>query len=121
MNGVRTEDSEREKNFKIVRELAENIKDNFDRDYHIDEPTKRLYVYPDGIKNQRESITINYLGEDGGKGLISMSGHGEKTTASFVCEAKLENMFYCLFDIIAKFRKDNEWDFIMPCENKKAI
>jgi hypothetical protein len=86
---------------------------NFGLDSSLDDVYGRLYIYPDGIKNQRESITVeyNHIAE-----MIYISGHGENTSVNYVCKPTQEEVTYCLMTVIDKFRKDNEWTWEMPCE-----
>ncbi len=109
--------AESKKKFQIIKDFSNDITLNFNLDYHLDEEFDRLYIYPDGIKNQKEFITIANLGEHQGEWVIDMCGYGEKTNVNFVCSPENDGMYHCLYDIIKTFRENNNWNWTMPCEN----
>ena len=107
---------EKDNEIEMLKVISENAELNFALDQYLDENFPRLYIYPDGKKNQRESITVEY---NKYSEKLYVSGHGENTSTSFVCNITQEEAFYCILAVINIFRKDNEWDWKMPCETRK--
>jgi hypothetical protein len=105
----------KDRTHELIYEFIPNIKINFDLDFYHDSEYGRLYVYPDGKKNQRESILIEY---NEYADMVYYSGHGDKTSVNYVCKPTLDEMLYCLITVVSKFRDDNGWTWKMPCETR---
>jgi hypothetical protein len=108
------EDKEsKDQEVEMLRVFMEDSKLNFGLDYHLDEEYGRLNLYPDGVDNQMENINLKY---NQYAKRIYVSGHGDKTSVSYVCKPTQDEVNYCLMTVIDQFRKDNEWTWEMPCE-----
>lgn len=109
--------TEKEKDFtkelERIKELSELVRVNFGLEYHVDDVYAHLYIYPVGIKNQREQIYIFYSEESD---MYHVNGHGDKTNINYVCGSTEDEILYCILSTIDKFRKDNGWTWEMPCE-----
>ena len=106
---------EENKDIEMLKVFLEDSNLNFGLDSHLDEEYGRLYLYPDGVDNQRECITVEY---NKYAEMIYVSGHGEITSATYVCKPTQDEVIHCLMTVINIFRKDNEWTYEMPCEER---
>jgi len=110
------EDKEiKDQEVEMLKVFMEDSKLNFGLDCSLDEEHQRLYLYPDGIDNQKESIILEY---NQYAKMIYVSGHGDNTSINYVCKPTQDEVNYCLMTVISKFRKDNDWTWEMPCETR---